>query len=106
MLFYTPNFLEKRRVWWMNNIAKVEVLVGSTWHTGAIQKKALEGDKIVIHAVFADITASACTITSLRVIDIDGDVAAQKSENIIKAAGQGVLIKIELPITEQEEKHV
>ena len=102
MAFYTPNFLKKRRVWWMKNIAKVEALVDSTWYTGTIQKKALEGDKIVIHAVFADLTASACTITSLRVIDIDGEVAAQKSENITKAANQGVMIKIELPITEQE----
>ena len=52
--------------------------------------------------MFTDLTASACTITSLRVIDIDGEVAAQKSDNITKAAGQGVLIKLDLPITEQE----
>ena len=78
MAFYTSNFLQKRRVWWMKNIAKVEALVGSTWYTGTIQKKALEGEKIVIHAVFTDLTASACTITSLRVIDIDGEVALRK----------------------------
>ena len=102
MAFYTPDFLKKRRMWWMKTIAKIEVLVDSTWHTGNIQKKTLENEKIVIHAVFADLTAPACTITSLRVIDIDGEVAAQKSENIKTAAGQGVLIKIELPITEQE----
>ena len=102
MLFYTSNFLEKRRVWWMKNIAKVEVLVGSTWYTGTIQKKEVGGEKIVIHAVFTDLTDLVCTITCLRVIDIDGEVAAQKTENIITAAGQGVLIKLELPITERE----
>jgi len=102
MAYYTKTFLEKRRRWWMKNIAKVEAQVGNTWYTGAIQKKALDGEKIVIHAVFADLTATACTITQLRVIDIDGEVAAQKSEKITKAAGQGVLIKLELPITEQE----
>ena len=102
MSFYTEQFLNKRRIWWMKNIAKVEALVGSTWYTGAIQKKELKGDKIVIHAVFSELTASACTISSIRVIDIDGEVAAQKSENIKTAAGQGVLIKIELPITERE----
>ena len=101
-MFYTDKFLQKRRNWWMKNIAKVEVLVGSTWYTGAIQKKSLEGDKVVIHAVFEDLTAAACTITSLRVIDIDGEVAAQIYETITTAAGQGVLIKLELPITEQE----
>lgn len=102
MAFYTPTFLNKRRQWWMKNIHKVEAFVGSTWHTGTIQTKKLDGDKIVIHAVFSDLTASACTITSLRVIDIDGEVAAQKSESITKAAGQGVLIKLELPIKEEE----
>lgn len=102
MKFYTEKFMEKRRVWWMKSIAKVEVLVGSTWHSGAIQKKYIDDDKVVIHAVFSDLTALVCTITNLRVIDIDGDVAAQKTENITKAAGQGVLIKIELPINEQE----
>ena len=102
MAFYTSNFLRKRREWWAKSIVKIEVLVESTWYTGAIQKKALEGDKIIIHAVFSDLTASACTIASVRVIDADGEVAAQKSERISKAAGQGVLIKLELPITEQE----
>ena len=101
MAFYTDNFLKKRRQWWMKSIAKVQAFDGSSWHTGIIQKKALEGEKVVIHAVFADLTASACNITSLRVIDIDGETAAQKSENIQKAAGQGVLIKLELPITEE-----
>ena len=101
MAFYTDNFLKKRRQWWMKNIAKVQAFVGSSWYTGAIQKKALEGDKIVIHVVFAELADIACTITNLRVVDIDGEVAAQKSENITKAAGQGVLIKLELPITEE-----
>lgn len=100
-MFYTDNFLKKRRNWWMKNIHKVEVLVGSTWHTGDIQKKELNGDTIVIHAVFEALTAAACTITSLRVIDIDGEVAAQKYETITTAAGQGILIKIALPIIEE-----
>ena len=67
-----------------------------------IHKKALDGNKVVIYVVFTDLTASAVTITGLRVIDVDGEVAAQKSESITMAAGQGVLIKLELPITEQE----
>lgn len=101
MAFYTDNFLAKRRRWWMKNIAKIEAFAGSKWYTGAIQKKNVDGDKVVIHAVFSDLTASAFTITSLRVIDIDGEVAAQISENIKTAAGQGVMIKLELPIVEE-----
>lgn len=101
MAFYTSTFLNKRRQWWMKSIQKVEAFVGSKWYAGTTQTKKLDGEKIVIHAVFPDLTALACTITSLRVIDIDGEVAAQKSESITKAAGQGVLIKLELPITEE-----
>lgn len=102
MAFYTENFLEKRRKWWMRNIWQVQAAAGSTWYTGDIQKKKLEGDKIVIHAVFPTLTPLATTVTNIRVLDIDGQVAALKTENIKKAAGQGVLIKLELPIIEQE----
>lgn len=101
MAFYTENFLLKRRRWWMNNIHQVQAFVGSAWYTGEIQKKALEDDKIVIHVVFPELTGMSCTITSIRVIDIDGETAVQKSESITKAAGQGVLIKLELPIIEE-----
>lgn len=103
MAFYTDTFLDKRRKWWLKSIHRVEAKVGSVWYTGALQKKELENDKIVIHAVFPELTASACTITGLRVIDIDGEVAALKSESITTLAQQSVLIKIELPIKEQEE---
>lgn len=101
MAFYTDTFMNKRRQWWMKNIVKVQAFVGSSWHTGTIQKKSLEGEKIVVHVVFDDLTDTSCTITNLRVIDIDGEVAAQKSESITKASGQGVLIKLELPIIEE-----
>ena len=101
MAFYTDNFLKKRRQWWMKSIAKVQAFASGEWFTGAIQRKTLDGAKIVIHVVFADLAEPACTITNLRVIDIDGETAAQKSESITTAAGQGVLIKLELPITEE-----
>ena len=86
----------------MRNIWQVQAAAGGTWYTGDIQKKQLEGDKIVIHAVFPALTSLATTVTSLRVLDIDGQVAATKTENIKKAVGQGFLIKLELPIIEQE----
>lgn len=101
MAFYTDNFLKKRRQWWMKNIHAVQAFANSAWHTGEIQKKAVEGDKIVLHVVFSELTGMSCTITSIRILDVDGETAAQKSESITKAAGQGVLIKFELPITEE-----
>ena len=101
MAFYTDKFLEKRRRWLMNSIYQVQAFVGSTCYIGDIQKKELQGDTVVLHVVFPALTDLSCTITSIRVIDTDNDVAAQKSESIIKAAGQGILLKFELPITEE-----
>ena len=101
MAFYTDNFLLKRRNWWLKNIHQVQAFVGSSWYIGEIQKKELQGDKIVLHVVFSELTSMSCTITSVRIIDADGETAAQKSESIIKAAGQGILLKFELPITEE-----
>ena len=103
MAFYSNNFLQKRRKWWMKNITGVEAFFNGAWYKSTIQEKSLTGDTILIRAVFTDITATAGTITSLRVIDVDGEVAATKSDSITKAAGQGVLIQLELPIIEQEE---
>lgn len=101
MAFYTDGFLEKCRRWCLKNLDKVQAFVGSTWYTGTIQKKELVGDKVVIHVVFPELTDTACTIITLRVTDIDGETAAQQSESITKAVGQGILIKLELPITEE-----
>lgn len=101
MAFYTDNFLLKRRNWWLKNIHQVQAFVGSSWYIGEIQKKELQGDKIVLHVVFSELAPMSCTITSVRILDVDGETAAQKSESIIKAAGQGVLLKFELPITEE-----
>ena len=101
MAFYTDNFLLKRRQWWLKNIHQVQAFVGSAWYTGDIQKKELQGDTVVLHIVFPDLTPESCTITSIRVIDIDGETAAQQSDSIIKAAGQGILLKLELPIKEE-----
>lgn len=102
MAFYTDTFMEKHRDWLRKNINKVEVMVGSTWHTGTIQAKYTSTSGVYVSAVFDDLTDAACTITSLRVLDLDGEVVAQQSENITKAAGQGVLICLSLPITEEE----
>jgi len=100
MPFYTSNFLANRRDQWMKSIQSIQVQVSGTWHTGDIQKKAVEGDSIVIHAVFSSLHTVAATITRSRVIDVRGEVAAEQPENIIKVAGQGAMIRLVLPIRE------
>jgi len=99
--FYTSNFLAKRRTWWMKNIHKVQAKVGSNYVDGTIQRKAIEGNNIVIHAVFSGLNGgAAATITGIRIIDIDGEVAAEQPDNVSVASGQGAIFKITLPITE------
>ncbi len=100
MAFYSNNFLANRRAQWMRSIQSVQVQVGGTWHTGDIQKKAVEGDAIVIHAVFSSLHTVAATITRSRVLDVRGEVAAEQAENITKVAGQGAMIKLVLPVRE------
>lgn len=41
------------------------------------------------------------TITQIRLIDADGDIAYSESRNIIKNASQGALLQIEAPIVEE-----
>lgn len=101
MAFYTSNFLAKRRNWWLKNIYAVQAKVNGVYVDGAIQKKTVEGNNIVIHAVFSGINGgAAATITGMRIIDIDGEVAAEQVDNVSTASGQGAIFKITLPIIE------
>lgn len=101
MVFYTSNFLAKRRTWWMKNINKVQAKVGGIYVDGTIQRKVIEGNNIVIHAVFSGLNGgAAATITSVRIMDIDGEVAAEKADNVLTASGQGAIFKITLPLIE------
>jgi len=100
MAFYTSNFLANRRTQWLRSIQSVQAQVGGTWHTGDIQRKDIEGDTIIIHAVFSSLHTVAATITRSRVLDVRGEIAAEQAENITKVAGQGAMIKLVLPIRE------
>lgn len=104
MAFYTSNYLAKRRQSWLKSIYKVQAKVGSTYYDGVMQKKAIEGNNIVINAVFSALDSSAVTITGLRVYDTDGEIAADVAltvdQQITKASGQGTVFKIVLPIIE------
>lgn len=101
MAFWNNAFVQKRRTEWMKAIHAVQVRVGSSWHDGDIQKREIQGDKVVLHVVFGDIGTGTITITSVRVIDVDGIVAAERPENIQKSGSQGVIFKFEFPIREE-----
>lgn len=100
MGYYTETFLANRREQWLRSIHAVEVCVDSTWYRGDLQTKTIEGDSIILMAVFSVLDAVAATINQSRIIDIRGEVAAQQAENITTATGQGTMFKIILPIRE------
>lgn len=102
MAFYKNDFLDQRRQQWLRAIDKVQLQAGGTWYTAELQTKEVAGTNVVLVAVCSALDDVACTITASRIIDTRGVVAAQQAENITKAVGQGAMIKIVLPIIEDE----
>ncbi len=103
MAFWKEEFVQKRRTEWMKAIQKVQVKVDSTYFDGVIQKREIVGDTVVLHIVFSSLGSGTLTITAVRVIDVDGIVAAEQPENIQKSASQGVIFKFEFPIREEAQ---
>lgn len=100
MAYFSDKFMDYRRKQWLRSIHSVEVLVGSTWHTGDINQRKIEGDALVLMVTFPTLDDTACTITASRVIDVRGEVAAYQERTIEKQAGQGTMIKVTVPIYE------
>ena len=100
MAYFNSTFMDERRKQWLRSIHAVEVQVGSTWHTGTINQKQIEGDTLVIMATFPTLESVACTVSASRLIDVRGEVAAYQQRTISKNSGQGVMIKITIPIYE------
>jgi hypothetical protein len=102
MAFYKSDFLDQRRRQWLNAIDRVQLKVGSTWYDAELQTKEIQGTSIVLIAVCSALESVAGTITASRILDIRGEIAAEQAENITKASGQGAMIKIVLPVIEDE----
>lgn len=100
MAYFQTAFLGYRRAQWLRSIVAVEVQAGGSWHRGTINKKAVEGDDLVITATFPTLDSQAVTISASRLIDARGETAAYQTRSITKVAGQGVLIKITIPLYE------
>lgn len=100
MGYFYETFLEQRRKQWLRSIHAVEAQVGATWHRGKIEKKAVEGDTLVIDVSFPELDDVACTISAVRIIDVRGEVASYQQRAINKNSGQGTMLKIKIPINE------
>lgn len=100
MSYFYDTFMGHRREQWLRSIHAVEVQTGGRWHRGAINKKLVEGDTLVIYATFPTLDSVACTIDASRLIDTRGEVAAYQQHTIKKVEGQGTMIKLTIPIYE------
>lgn len=98
MAFWTDTFLNKMRTEWLRRIVKIQYYAGGTWYDAQITEKSIDGDTLKIISTTTD--SAALTITSVRLIDIAGDVAGQITESIQKTAAQGVITLWEFPLYE------
>ncbi len=100
-MFWKNEFLAKRRAEWLRSLDRFQYLTNGEWKDAVITEKRVEGNAIKITTVTND-DASAANITGVRVLDRDGIVAGQLTENIEKKATQGVLTLWEFPLYEIE----
>ena len=100
MAYLQDSFMNHRRKQWLRAIHAIEVQVGTEWYRGYINRKDIEGDTLVIMATFPDIENVACTVTASRLIDVRGEVAAYQQRTIEKNNGQGIMLRITIPIRE------
>lgn len=100
MAYFSDTYMNERRRKWLRSIHSVEVLVNGTWHRGEFNQKEVEGDTLVISATFPTLDDVDCTITASRIVDVRGETAAYQNRAIRKNSGQGVMIKITVPIYE------
>ena len=98
--FWKEKFLDKRRKQWLSSIAYAEYVIGGSAYRADIQDKKINGDKIEVYVVINHLTSGTTTINSIRLYDVDGDLAGDRAESIVKSTTQGVLVKFEFPLRE------
>ncbi len=99
-LFWTANYLAKRRNAWLKSIVKAQYRIGTTFYDAVITDKRIEGDTLIIYMVVDHMVEGTTTINYVRLIDEGGEIAGERTENITKSGTQGVLMKFEFPLKE------
>ena len=96
--FWQETFLGKIRTEWLRRIVRIQYYAGGTWYEAQITSKTIVGNTLKI--VIQTTDSAALTITKVRLLDNDGDVAGQITESITKLATQGVITLWEFPLYE------
>ena len=78
MNYFYDTFMGHRRDQWLRSIHAIEVQSGGNWHRGAINKKLVEGNTLVIYAtlkpfsrrlkIFTSPTFPSCSSTSASTV--------------------------------------
>lgn len=99
-MFWKESFLDKMRAEWLRRLVKIQYYAGGVWYDAAITKKEISGNAVKIISTTTDSTA--LTVTAVRIIDINGDVAGERTEHIVKKGTQSVITLWEFPLYEAE----
>jgi len=98
MAFWKETFLTKIRKEWLRRIVKMQYYADGVWYDATITSKGVNGTAITLTTQTTD--SAALNITKVRLLDVDGDVAGEITENIVKSATQGVVTLWEFPLYE------
>lgn len=98
MAFWKETFLVKIRKEWLRRIVKMQYYADGVWYDATITNKGVNGTAITLTTQTTD--SAALNITKVRLIDVDGEVAGEITENIVKSATQGVVTLWEFPLYE------
>lgn len=98
-MFYTAEYLAKRRKKWIDSLVRVQYQENGVWKTAAINSKTVTGTDLVIMAN-APSSGTGGKITAVRIYDNDGVLAGSTTVNIEHTSVQNTLLKFVLPIKE------
>lgn len=98
-MFWTETFLSERRAEWLAQIDKVQYCINDEWRDGEIEDKSISENKLNIRARLNEMDGKI-KITAIRILDSNGNVAGEQSENFEITALQGMLSLWEFSIYE------
>lgn len=98
-MFWKNDFMAKMRSVWAENIDKFQYEISGQWVDAAINSKVIDNDtiRLIVQLPGTD----AVTITGARILDADGTVIGESTENITNSGGKGLISQWEFPVYEK-----
>lgn len=97
-MFWKESFLSTSCILISDLIGKFEYKIGGVWKTATIKSSAVNGAKRIYTIEIP--VGEGGTITAVRLVDKYGNTAGEKSENILKSAGNSFLMKMTVYLQE------